>query len=310
MKIAIIGASGNIGSCAAFSIALSGLVDELVMIDDFRPDHLRQYASDLRTAVNAQDVLVRAGKYQDMDNSDLIIMAAGSANVVKSRMEVLPQNVPIVQEICGHIKKYSPGAIVIIGTNPVCPLNYAMYLCSGMDRKKLIGYSANDSIRFREFAAQALGMKGSRVEATVIGEHGNSQVLLFSSIRVDGKPYAVSEDVKKKVKQDVANLPAVLEELRIATGRTAAWTTAIGLTNVCRAIIKNSGEMIPCSVTLDGEYGCRDLSMTVPAVLGIKGVREILEWKLPSDEQEALNYSIGVLKPAMKYVEEFLGKKR
>jgi malate/lactate dehydrogenase len=225
-------------------------------------------------------------------------------------MEVLPQNVPIVRNICTSIKQFCPGAVVIIATNPVCPLNYALYLCSGLDRKKLIGYSANDSIRFRELTAQALGVKTSRVEATVIGEHGNSQVLLFSSVKVDGKPVAISDDIKKKVRQEVADIPAVLEELRIATGRTAAWTTAVGLTAVCRAIIRNTGETLPCSVVLDGEYGCHDLSMTVPAVLGKNGVCEILEWQLPPDENEALQNSIDTLNPAMRYVEEFLHTKR
>lgn len=310
MKVTIIGASGNIGSCTAFSIAVSGLADNLVMIDNFSFDRLRQYVSDLRTAVSGQDVLVSAGKDRDMEESDIVIIAAGSANVIKSRMEVLPQNLPIVRDICANIKAYCPDAVVIIATNPVCPLNYALYLCSGLDRKKLIGYSANDSIRFRELMAQALGVKTSWVEATVIGEHGNSQVLLFSSVRVDGKPVKVTEDIKQKVRKEVADIPARLEELRIATGRTAAWTTAVGLTAVCRAIIKDTGAMIPCSVVLDGEYGCRNMSMTVPAVLGKDGVREILEWELPPDEREGLENSINTLAPAMRYAEEFLGKNR
>ncbi len=98
----------------------------------------------------------------------------------------------------------------------------------------------------------------------------------------------------------------MLDELREKTGRTAAWTTAVGLAAVCRAIVHDTGEMIPCSVTLDGEYGCKALSMSVPAVLGKGGVQRILELKLAPDEQEALNHSIEVLKPAMKYVEELL----
>jgi malate dehydrogenase len=154
--------------------------------------------------------------------------------------------------------------------------------------------------------AQALGIKSSQVAGTVIGEHGNSQVLLFSSVRVKGKPYKISEDIKKKIRQQVPDGQKLLEELREKTGRTAAWTTAVGLAAVCRAIGKNTGEMIPCSVPLDGEYGCHGLSMSVPAVLGKAGVREIQEWQLAPDEQELLNHSIEVLKPAMHYVEELL----
>jgi len=306
MKITIIGASGNIGSCAAFNIAIHRVTDELVLIDTPRPDMVTLHAMDMNTAVTGQDMLVRTGDYADLVESDIVIVAAGSAQVSKSRMEVLPQNLPIIQDISKKVRQYCPDAIVITATNPVCPLNYAMYRCCELDRKKIIGYSYNDSIRFRMRLAEALGVESSRVEGVVIGEHGNSQVLLFSSARIDGKPAVINEDIKKKIRQQVPDGQKLLEELREKTGRTAAWTTAVGLTAVCRAIVEDKGEMIPCSVVLDGEYSCHSLSMSVPTTLGRSGVKKILEWKIAPDEQKLLNQSIEVLKPAMKYVEELL----
>ncbi len=198
MKITIIGASGNIGSAAAFYIAVQGLADEIVMIDPPRPDLLNQYVYDLTAAASHHDVLVRAGVDKDMKDSDIVISAAGagSAGIMKSRLEFLPKNIPIVKSICVNIQRYCPEAAVITASNPVCPLNYAMSLCSGLDRKQLIGYSGNDSIRFRLLMARELGVKTSRVEAFVIGEHGNSQVPLFSSVRVDGKPVDISEEIE------------------------------------------------------------------------------------------------------------------
>jgi malate/lactate dehydrogenase len=228
---------------------------------------------------------------------------------MKSRLEFLPKNIPIVKGICGNIRRYCPEAAVITASNPVCPLNYAMYLCSGLDRKHLIGYTANDSIRFRMLMARELGVKTSRVEAFVIGEHGNSQVPLFSSVRVDGKPVDISEEIKGKVRRQVARIPTELEEMRIATGRTAAWTTAVGLAALCRAIATGAARVYPCSIVLDGEYGVFKLSMSVPVVLGKAGVRDILEWEMAPDERKALQESIDVLAPAMRYVEEFLGNK-
>jgi len=184
-----------------------------------------------------------------------------------------------------------------------------MYLCSGLDRHQLIGYSANDSIRFRLLMARALGVKTSHVEAFVIGEHGESQVPLFSSVRVDGKKVDISEEIKRKVRKQVAKVHAGLEEQRIATGRTAAWTTAVGLAALCRAIASGAARVYPCSIVLDGEYGVRKMSMSVPVVLGKAGVRDVLEWKLTPDEQKALQKSIDTLTPAMRYVDEFLGIK-
>ncbi|MHB8105431.1 MAG: malate dehydrogenase [Dehalococcoidales bacterium] len=306
MKITVIGASGNVGSCAAFSIAVHGLADELVLIDTPRPDMVMLQALDINTAVTGRDILVRVGDYADMTASDIVVVAAGSTQMVKSRLEVLPQNLPIIQDFSKKIRQFCPDAAIITASNPVCPLNYAMYRCSQLDRKKIIGYSYNDTLRFRMRLAEALGVASSRVEGTVIGEHGDSQVLLFSSVKMDGKPVTISDDIKQKIRQQVPDGQKLLEELRVKTGRTAAWTTAVGLTAICRAIVEDKGEMIPCSVTLDGEYDCHSLSMSVPTILGKGGVKKILEWKLPSDERELLNQSIEILKPAMKYVEELL----
>jgi malate dehydrogenase len=308
MKITIIGATGNVGSCAAFSITEQRLADELLLIDDPRPDMLALHALDLNTAATGRDMLVRAGRAEDMRGSDIVILAAGSAQVVKSRLEVLPLNIPIAKDACDKIEKYCPDAVVVTATNPVCPLNYAIYLCSGLDRRRIIGYSYNDSIRFRMRVAAALGVKSSRVEGLVIGEHGDSQVLLFSSVRVDSKPVTISEAMKRDLRQQVPDGQALLEELRQKTGRTAAWTTAVGLSAVCRAIVEDTGEMIPCSLVLDGEYGYRKLSMSVPAILGRRGVREIIEVALAPDEQQDLKKSVGILEPAVRYVEEFLEK--
>jgi len=306
MKITVIGASGNVGSCAAFSIAAQRLADELLLIDLPRQDMVTLHAMDIDTAVTGKDMLVRTGGYEDMSDSDIVIVAAGSAQMVKSRIEVLPQNLPIIQDVSKKVRQFCPDAVVITATNPVCPLNYAMYRCSDLDRKKIIGYSYNDSIRFRMRLARALGVASSRVEASVIGEHGDSQVLLFSSVKVDGKPVSINEEMKRILRQQVPDGQKLLDKLHEKTGRTAAWTTAVGLTAVCRAIVEDTGETIPCSLALDGEYGCHGLSMSVPAVLGKGGVRKILEWQIAPDERELLDHSIAVLKPAMKYVEELL----
>jgi malate dehydrogenase len=310
MKITVIGASGNIGSAAAFYIATQGVADELVMIDPPRPDVLDQYVADLTTAVSHQDVLVRAGAGDDMKDSDIVINAAGVGprGTMKSRLELLPENIPIVKSVCTGIRRCCPEAVIITASNPVDPLNHAMHLCSGLDRHQLIGYSANDSIRFRLLMARELGVKASRVEAFVIGEHGESQVPLFSSVRLDGKRVDISEETKRWVREQVAHIHAELEKQRTATGRTAAWTTAVGLAALCRAIASGAARVYPCSIALDGEYGVRNMSMSVPVVLGKAGVRDILEWELTPREREALDDSVKALEPSMRYVEEFLGR--
>src|SRR5512136_1346195 len=141
MKISIIGAAGNVGSAAAFNIAINQVTDELVMIDAFSQDKLEQYVYDLKTAVTGLDILVRAGSDEDITGSNIVIMAAGSAQITGSRLEVLPQNLPIIKGVAERVKRLCPNAVVITATNPVCPLNYAMYRYSGLPRNQFIGYS-------------------------------------------------------------------------------------------------------------------------------------------------------------------------
>lgn len=306
MKISIIGASGNVGSTAAFLIAVRRLVDEMVLIDNPRPDAVAFHAWDINTGVTGRDLLVRAGDYPDMAGSDIVIIAAGSAKVIHDRKEVLPQNLTIIQDIAQKIKQCCPDAVIITASNPVDALNYAMYRCSEFNRSQTIGYTYNDSIRFRMRLGQELGVPSSRVEGTVIGEHGDSQVQLFSSVRVDGKPVTFTEALKEKMRRQVSEGQRQRDDFIQKTGRSAAWTTAAGLTEVVQAVAKNAGQVVPCSACLDGEYGCKNMSMSVPVILGREGVKQVLEWELASDEQKLLKKSIEVLKPTMKYVEELL----
>jgi malate dehydrogenase len=304
MKVSIIGAAGSVGAPAAFYIAASGLAERIVMIDA-RSNFVKQHAMDISTAVSALDVSVRDGDYEDLAGSDIVINAAGvPQGLIADRMEMLPRNIPLVRDIALQIKRYCPAAIVVTATNPVDPLNYATWRVGGFDRRQIIGYSINDSFRFRELVARTKGVRVSQVQATVIGEHGSSQVLLFSSVRIDGQPALFTESEKQDIRAVIPNILKRYEELH--TGRTAGWTSAVGLAAITRAIVQNTDDIFPCSVILDGEYGQRELSMSVPVALCRKGVREIFKFDLASDEQEGLKQTAGLLKNAARIVDESL----
>ena len=304
MKVSIIGAAGSVGAPAAFYIAASGLAEKIVMID-VRSNLVKQHAMDISTAASARDISVKDGGYEDLAGSDVVINAAGvPQGLISDRMEMLPQNIPLIRDIALQIKRHCPGAIVITATNPVDPLNYATWRVGEFERRQLIGYTVNDSVRFRELVAKAKGVNVSQVQATAIGEHGSSQVLLFSSVRIDGRPALFSESEKQNIRAIIPTILKRYEELQ--TGRTAGWTSAVGLAAMTRAILQNTGESFPCSVILDGEYGQRDLSMSVPIALGKEGMRAILQWELAADEQEGLKRTVGLLKNATRIVDESL----
>jgi malate dehydrogenase len=304
MKMTIMGAGGSVGAPAAFYLAVSGLVTELVMID-VRPNVVQQHALDISTAVSTLDVSVRAGGYQDLAGSDVVFNAAGAPQgLIADRMEMLPNNLPLVRDNALQIKRHCPEAVVITATNPVDPLNYATWLAGGFERHRILGYTVNDSYRFRELVARVKAVKVGQVEATVIGEHGSSQVPLFSSVRIDGRPAAFNEAEKGDILAEIPHILRRYEELQ--AGRTAGWTSAVGLAALVRAIRDDSGEVFPCSVVLDGEYGRRGLSMSVPVVLGRQGAIEILEWELTPAEQAGLDRTAAVLETAARIVDESL----
>lgn len=305
MKITVIGAAGSVGAPASFYLAARGLAREILMIGGKRQNVLKQHAMDISTAVSHLGVAVRTGDYEHMDGSDIVINAAGiEQGLIRDRMEMLPKNIRLARMIADKIKKYCPGAFVITATNPVDPLNYATYRVAGFDRCQQIGYSLNDSFRFREMLAAELGVKVGRVGGIVIGEHGSTQVPLFSTVRVDGRPVTVPGNVKKRIRAEIPNILKRYEELR--AGRTAGWTCAVGFAGIVRAIAEDTNEVFPCSVVLDGEYGLRNFGISVPVVLGKGGVKQVLEYELAPDEKEGLEKTIETLMAAKKVVDDQL----
>ena len=305
MKVTVVGAAGSVGAPAAFYIGVSGLIDELVLID-MRPNVVQQHALDMSTAMSDLGVKVAAGAYEDLAGSDVVINAAGvPQGLIADRMEMLSKNIPLVRDVALAVKRYCPDAFVITATNPIDPLNYCTWRAGGFDRRQVIGYSVNDSTRFREIIARMKGVKTSQVQATVMGEHGSTQVPLFSSARIDGVPVPFTEDEKQAVRDEIPTILRRYEELQ--SGRTAGWTSALGLAALTRAVLQDTGEIFRCSVVLDGEYGQTGLSMGVPAKLGRGGVREIQEWQLEPDEQEGLERTAAAMAAAARIVDDVLG---
>jgi malate/lactate dehydrogenase len=186
-------------------------------------------------------------------------------------------------------------------TNPAEVLNYAAYrLSAGKERKRFIGYSLNDTIRFKMALAGALGVAPSRIEATVVGEHGGSMVLLFSSVRLDGKPVTLDKNIRAKVQARTDDyLPYML---RLHVPRTSGWLTGIGVARIVKAIVNDTGEVIPCAAVVDGEYGYRGISIGVPVALGRNGIARIVEYPLTSEEKDLLDSSVANVNKSVDYV--------
>ena len=321
MKVSIVGGAGTVGSSAAFSIATQGLVDEVVLLD-IAKNLATAHALDIAEAVVVcgYDTMVRAGDYEDMTGSGIAIVAVSAplpsnTPVIESntppqpvrfsRQNLLSRNIGLISEIAKAIEQFCPDAILITASNPVEALNYASFLLSSArDRKRFIGYSLNDTTRFRVWIAHTLGVEPSRVGFMTMGEHGDSQVPIFSALKVDGKSVNLSEQTKQELRTKPLEYLPYWGSLK--PGRSSGWLSGAGLATMVNAISNNTREIFPCSAILAGEYGYEGFSMTVPAILGSQGIHEILEWKLDADEKQRLEESTSILRQAVHSLKEIL----
>jgi malate/lactate dehydrogenase len=306
MKIGVVGAAGTLGSCAAFAILEKRLPGELWLFDVKRNLLLAHYL-DLRIAasVMGQMSVHVAGDFADFAGCDVVVNTAGVApREVGNRMDLLSDNLRIAQTIASEIGRHCPQAVVINATNPVDPINYAFQLITAMDRKKLIGYSINDTYRLRMNTARKLGVSATRIEALVAGEHGPNQVPLWSTMKLDGKPLPTTPELREWVVAECQNFLREYEVLH--SGRTAGWISGVGIAEMVRAVVLDTNEIFPCSVNLSGEYGRRGFSAGVPARIGRKGVQEVVELPLPTDEKDKLAAAFDYLENTARTVRDLL----
>jgi malate dehydrogenase len=291
MKIAIIGGAGTLGSCIAYTLALKGLTDELVLLD-INSNLLLAHIMDISTAITGiQNTKLWAGNDEDLHHSDIVIVVVGVPFISgSSRLDMLRNNLLLMKEIIRKIETYCPEAIVITATNPVDSINLGIFLMSTvLDRKKLLGYNLNDSIRFQMAVAKELGNQSTEVEALALGEHMEALALIFSSIKVNKKSITISDETKHRLKKEVPNL--IKSYINLGINRTSGWTSAVGISQMVQSIIADSKRVFPCSAVVKGEYGYEGISIGVPVTLGKKGIDRITELVLTPDEQRDMDHS-------------------
>ena len=306
MKIGIIGAAGVIGASTAFCIGEKQLADTIAMID-LPGDNLDFHTLDLSTAVSGAGINVVSGGLELLEGAALVVMAATiPLKKVASRRQMLSANLSLTAEVARSIRRHCPNAILIQVTNPIEPLGYATFRLAGTKPEKTIGYSINDTFRLRMLLAESLQTDASCVEAFVIGEHGDTQVPVFSNVKLDGHPVEISQAVKQQVLLKIPEIFKALESYREKIGRTTAWTSALGIGNIIRAIVTDAKQVLPCSTVLQGEYGVADICLGVPAVIGAGGIERIIELPLSPEEEKAFDHSVATVRQATAKALEML----
>jgi malate dehydrogenase len=301
--VAIIGATGTLGACSAFTIGYAGVADTLILIPHTRVNLAKLYQYDLQTSfacMNTTDF--RVGTYEDLPQADVIVVCAGPPwRQVTNRMEWLFESLPVTEEVAEALRRCQARGVVINLTNPVDPTNWLLQRASRLPRERVIGYSFNDSLRFRHLLGLFLRVPGPSVDAMVIGEHGAHQVPLFSSVRINGQSTEVPQAVRDQVLAEIPKIVPKLESL--GQGRMTGWTCSIGVAAQVKAILDDTGEIFPCSVMLDGEYGHKGISVTVPVKIGRSGVQGFPKLNLEAVEQQKLDKCFEVHEQLVKTLE-------
>lgn len=286
MKVALFGGAGGVGASAAFNLLLDPAGHELVIVDS-RPEMVVSHVMDFQQVLEqGGSGSVRAGDRGDLCDSDVIVVCASTAEeMTDSRLRFLERNAAIVRSAGEALGASWPGVVVMV-TNPVDPLVTLFQQLTGIDRRRVIGYTLNDTLRLRTGIALALGIDAGRVDAWVVGEHGDSSVPLFTRVLVDGEPVGLSDDQQASAADFARGWFA--KHKALDSGRSSTWTSGLGTARIVRAIANGGGERFPASMVLDGEYGIEGVSVSVPVTIGGGGVEKVHEWDLSPDEAAAL----------------------
>ena len=289
MRLGIIGGAGLLGATTAFYTAASNLVDEIVLYD-VKDNHAMSHAMDIDQAVSEfSSTKVSVGAFNDLADCEVILQTAGiPEKSASSRTEYLDGNIEIIKEIAKKMKAWKTSPIVISASNPVDVLNYKMCEFTEFSSEKVIGFSRNDTLRLKWATAKEIGIPASQIDGLVIGEHGENQVPLFSSLKMrsSNDQIALSEKQQRNILKCVKTW--FMDYQALNSGRSSGWTSGIGLFNVIRHVIDDNEEIIPCSVIPSGEYGLSGLSIGLPVKLGKTGVRKIIEIDLTEMEKKEL----------------------
>jgi malate dehydrogenase len=288
-KVSVIGAAGTVGAAAGYNIALRDIVDELVFVDipDQRETTVGQAADTNHGIAYDSNTTVVQGDYEDTAGSDVVVITAGIPRQPgQTRIDLAGDNAPIMEDIGSSLDEHNDDYVSITTSNPVDLLNRHLYESGDRDRHKVIGFGGRlDSARFRYVLSERFDVPVQNVEATILGEHGDAQVPVFSKVRVDGADPAFSDDEKEEI---LGNLQESAMDVIEKKGATQ-WGPATGVAHMVEAVLNDTGAVLPGSLVLDGEFGHEDTAFGVPVKLGSDGIEEVIEWELEDYETELMD---------------------
>lgn len=299
-KISIVGA-GQVGAEVGFALADGGLAQEIVIVDINIP-RAEGVALDIAHGVPMmRPVEVRAGEYSAVSGSELVILTAGAGQKPEqSRTALYDCNRTVVECACREIVRFAPDCVLLVVTNPVDMLTGVAANCCGFPRGRVLGSgTVLDSLRMRAMIAAHTGVDARDVHAWVLGEHGDSEVPAWSVARVGGLPI---DEFCQLCADCAPGLEARLRSNFYREVRDAAYEiirgkgatshgVAVAVRRIAEAVLRDERSVLTVSTPLNGEYGLTGVALSLPSVVGRRGVERVLPLRLTPAEQEALRQS-------------------
>jgi len=306
-KVSIIG-TGFVGSTTAYTLLLSGLVSDLVLVDKNKRKAEGE-AMDLNHGVPfIRPVKVIAGDYKDCEGSNIVIIAAGvNQKPGETRLDLVRNNTEVFHSIIPELKKYCSDSILLVVTNPVDILTYVTYKLSGFPKNKIIGSgTVLDTARFKALLGEHVGIDARNVHTYVLGEHGDTEVAAWSITSIAGMSMESFCKRCNTCKGESKN--AIFEDVRKAAyniiERKEATYYAVGLTvkRIVEAILRDEDSILTVSSLVEGLYGLNDVCLSLPTIVNSDGVKHVLEVDLSKTEKQALIDSGNSLQDIIKEI--------
>jgi L-lactate dehydrogenase len=305
MKIGIVGA-GQVGATAAYAMTLRGVGSEIVLVDRKQDLAVAQAHDILDSTPWSYPVRVRAGDTADLDGASIVVLAAGANQKPgESRLDLLARNAAIFAAIVPAVLAAAPNTIFLVASNPVDIITQMVTVLAarhGVPPERVIGSGTIlDSARFRTLLAAHLGISPAYIDARVLGEHGDSEVLHWSGATVGGMPVAEAarQMGRELAEADRNHIDAAVRgaAYSIIQGKGATWFgVGGGIARMAQVIQGDERALITCSMLTSECHGVRDVALSLPRVLGAGGVVATFVPTLNAGESAALQLSAAILK--------------
>src|SRR5512134_179056 len=305
VKVAIFG-TGRVGASCASALQLRGLASEIVLINANRQRAEGEAMDINHGSLFTKPVRIWTGDYRDCKDADIVVLAAGAAQKAgDTRLDLLRNNATILERTLAPALKYMEDTILVVAANPVDVLTYIAWKMTGLPSNQIIGSGTMlDTARFRFLLGQHFEIEPHSIHAYIIGEHGDSQVPVWSlaniaGVRLDEYTRLNGKSLDASRREQIAeNTRRAAYEIIRRKGATY-YAIAAGLVRIIEAIVRDENSVLTVSGMVNGRHGLSDVALSLPSVISRQGIANMLELPLSKDEETGLKRSAQAIHEAI-----------